>query len=139
MDKTILVEQLGEKLRSQVVQTHRAASEAREDARSGAPRAVNLALAQGQRSVHAREALDALEALKPRAWGKAEPIGLGAVVEIEDGAMGRTVFIAPVGAGEELTGPGGDGLFQVVTPVSPLGRALLGKRRGDLVELTVAG
>jgi transcription elongation GreA/GreB family factor len=137
MDKTFLVEQLGERLRAQVQHTHRSNQDAREEARTGAARAVNLALAQGQRSVAAREALDALDAFRVRPLKKGEPICLGAVVEVEDedGTGGRTLFLAPVGAGEELTGPGGDGFFQVVTPGSPFGRAVLGKRVGDVVEV----
>jgi transcription elongation GreA/GreB family factor len=61
------------------------------------------------------------------------------VVEVEDGECGRTLFLAPVGAGEELTGPDGDGIFQVVTPGSPFGKALLGKRLNDIVEVTLQG
>jgi transcription elongation GreA/GreB family factor len=70
---------------------------------------------------------------------RGETISLGAIVEVENGEAGRTLFLAPVGAGEELTGPDGDGIFQVVTPVSPFGKALLGKRVGDIVEVMVAG
>jgi transcription elongation GreA/GreB family factor len=62
---------------------------------------------------------------------------LGAVVEVEDEAQGRTLFLAPVGAGIELTGPGGDGFLSVVTPVSPIGKAVIGKRVGDTVEVMV--
>ncbi len=139
MDKTFLVEQLGEKLRAAVQRTHRSVTEAREDARSGAARAVNIARAHGERSAQAREALDALDSFRARPLQRGERIGLGAVVEIEDGEAGRTLFLAPVGAGEELTGPDGDGLFQVVTPVSPFGRAVMGKRVGDVVEVTLQG
>ncbi len=133
MDKTFLVAQLGEKLRTAVQQTHRASQDAREDARSGAARAVNIAKGQGQRSVAAREALDALDTFRVRPLRRNEPISLGAVVEVEDGECGRTLFLAPVGAGEELTGPDGDGFFQVITPASPFGRALIGKKVGDTV------
>ena len=68
---------------------------------------------------------------------KASPIGLGAIVEVEDGEGGKTLFVAPSGAGEELTGPDGDGFLHVVTPGSPMGRALMGKRVGDVVEVTL--
>ena len=139
MDKTFLVRQLGEKLRAAVQSSHAAAEEARADARSGAARAVNMAKGQGLRSVAAREALDALDGFHARPLGRGEPIGLGAVVEVEGELGGKTLFIAPVCGGEELSGPDGDGIFQVVTPVSPLGRALLGKRTGAQVEVMVAG
>jgi transcription elongation GreA/GreB family factor len=40
-----------------------------------------------------------------------------------------------VGAGAELTGPGGDGFLSVVTPGSPVGKALIGKRAGQQAEV----
>jgi transcription elongation GreA/GreB family factor len=139
MDKTFLLEQLGERLRAAVASTHKAGSEARQDAKSGAVRAVNLAKAQTQRELAAKAALDALNMFRPKVFRRGEAVGLGAIVEVEDGETGKTLFVAPVGAGEELTGPDGDGLFQVVTPSSPFGRALVGKRVGDVVEVKVAG
>ena len=63
----------------------------------------------------------------------------GALVELEDGEGGKTLFMAPAGAGEELTGPGGDGFLHVVTPGSPIGKGLLGKKVGDVVEVMVKG
>jgi transcription elongation GreA/GreB family factor len=139
MDKTFLLEQLGQKIRDAVILKHKAGAEARQDARSGADRAVNLAKGQTARELQAKAALDELILFRPKPFHAKEPIGLGAVVELEDGESGKTLFIAPVGAGEELTGPDGDGIFQVVTPVSPFGRALLGKRVGDVVEIPIRG
>jgi transcription elongation GreA/GreB family factor len=141
MDKHFLLEQLGDRMREAVRDSHRANTEAREDARSGAARAVNLARGHGLRETAAREALDALDGFRPRTLGRGEPICLGAIVEVEDEeeSCGRTLFLAPVGAGEELSGPGGDGIFQVVTPTSPFGRAVMGKRVGDTVEVMVRG
>ena len=128
-------------MREAVQLTHRASSTAQADAESGAARAINLALGQGRRSIEARAALDALDAFRPRPLRRGEAIGLGAVVELEleDDQSGRTVFLAPVGAGQELTGPDGDGVFQVVTPVSPLGKALMGRRVGEVIEVMLQG
>jgi transcription elongation GreA/GreB family factor len=139
MDKTFLMEQLGAKLRAAVQSTHRASEEARQDARSGAQRALNLAQGQTLRSVAAREALDALDEFRITPLKKGDVIGLGAVVEVEDGDAGRTFFVAPVCGGEELTGPDGDGIFQVITPSSPFGKALMGKKVGATVEVMIAG
>jgi len=84
---------------------------------------------------------DALTAFRPAPLPGSASIALGAVVEIEDEdtGEGRTFFLAPVGAGVTLTGPGGDGHLSVVTPVSPIGRAVLGRRTGDVVDVTVDG
>lgn len=139
MDKSFLVEQLGAKIREQAQATLRAATDAGQEARTGAARAVNLARATQVRTEAARATLDALDAFRVRPFKRGEPLGVGAVVEIEDGDAGRTLFLAPVGAGEELAGPGGDGVFQVVTPVSPIGKAIVGKRVGDVIEVMVKG
>lgn len=58
----------------------------------------------------------------------------GALVEVEteDGAT-TTYFLAPDGGGQKLEG------VQVVTPQSPLGAALMSRREGDEVEVTLAG
>jgi transcription elongation GreA/GreB family factor len=45
------------------------------------------------------------------------------------------VLIAPCGGGSKLA----NGTIQVVTPHSPLGRGLLGKRPGDECEVAVGG
>jgi transcription elongation GreA/GreB family factor len=60
---------------------------------------------------------------------------LGALLEAED-EDGETVryFLAAEGGGTKLKGG-----VQVVTPASPLGAALVGKRAGDEVELKLGG
>jgi transcription elongation GreA/GreB family factor len=139
MDKKQLTAQLAEKLKHIFQQAERANLDAGADAKSGAPRAVNLAAATNARLEAARQAWQAVTDFKPVPLAKGQRIGLGALVEVEDGECGKTLFVAPAGAGEELTGPGGDGLLQVVTPASPLGRGLLGKKVGDVVEVMVKG
>ena len=54
-----------------------------------------------------------------------------------DKEFARTFVMLPVGAGEELTGPDGDGIITVITPSSPVGRAMKGKRTGDVAEVTI--
>ena len=139
MDKSALVAQLAEKLRTAADQSLRFAEDARLEAKTGAPRAVNLAAATRARLEAAQAACEALADFEPQPMKKAECIGLGAIVEVEDAQGGKTLFMAPAGAGEELTGPDGDGFLYVVTPGSPFGRALMGKRVGDVIEVTVAG
>ncbi|MDZ4697687.1 MAG: GreA/GreB family elongation factor [Deltaproteobacteria bacterium] len=140
MDKTFLMAQLGTHLLAGVQEAHRAASEAKQDAASGANRAVNLARGLQQRKTLATAQLDALGEFRPQSLRRGEAIRVGAVVEVEgEEGNGRTLFIAPVGAGLELAGPGGDGIFHVVTPGSPFGRALVGKKVGDTVEVTIQG
>ncbi len=139
MDKHFLSAQLVQKLKATYDQALRYAEDTRVDAGSGAPRAVNLAAAARKRLEAAEAAWSAAAGFNPAPLKKGERIGLGSLVEVEDGEGGKTLFVAPAGAGEELTGPGGDGFLHVVTPGSPLGKALLGKRVGDVVEVTVHG
>lgn len=114
--------------------------EKREDARA-AHQLANLGRAQQKRAKQAMAELDSLAGFRPAPLPARAAIGLGAIVEIEDAdtGEGRTFFLAPVGAGVTLTGPGGDGLLSVVTPASPIGRAVLGRRVADVVDVTVDG
>jgi transcription elongation GreA/GreB family factor len=61
-------------------------------------------------------------------------VSLGALVEIEEKGATSRVFIAPARGGTALAGS----TVQVVTPSSPLGRALLGKVAGDDCDVRVA-
>ena len=150
MDKKALVEQLVEKLRSSAriaeAESDAAAIEARDGATPGervedsrtALEFSRLARAQALRAQEIRAAIDALLAFRPKPV--ADRVELGALVEVEDEeGRGQTLFLAPVGAGEELTGPGGDGFFTVVTPKSPIGSAVLGKREGESASARIRG
>src|SRR6476620_937803 len=151
MDKQFLVDQLAEKLRASGHVARKAGDAAAEEARAGATPAEKredgwvameyAGRARGQKDRAARTAAEVslLETFRPRPLPSRAPIALGAVVEVEDGEQGRTFFLAPVGAGVELSGPGGDGFLSVVTPRSPIGRAVIGRKVGDTVEVTVQG
>ncbi|HEX4421776.1 MAG TPA: GreA/GreB family elongation factor [Kofleriaceae bacterium] len=106
-----------------------------------------LARGQAQRVAELEAAIVLVGALALRAFAAGDPIALGALVTIdEDGgdsgdageagedAGPRRLFVAPHGGGSALAGG-----IQVVTPSSPLGRALLGKRVDDEVELRLPG
>ncbi len=112
-------------------------AEKREDARA-ALELGSLGRAQERRAQRAIAEIDELRRFRPTGG---LVVVLGTVVEIEDAdsGEGRTFFLAPVGAGVTLTGPGGDGFLSVVTPASPIGRAVLGHRVGDVVDVTVDG
>lgn len=151
MDKRFLVNQLTEKLRASVQVARKAGEAAAAEAREGATPAEkredarvaleqgSLARGQAERARKVAAELSTLEVFRPAALPAKGPVALGAVVEVEDDSQGRTFFLAPVGAGVELVGPGGDGYLSVVTPQSPVGRAVLGRRVGDTVEVTVQG
>lgn len=144
MDKTFLVEQLRQALQTSA----RVAVQATEGAAIGAQTAAgtdnrlrnaNLARAQAVRAERTYQEVAALDSFRPQPFPRGSRIALGAIVEVEDDAQGRTFFLAPVGAGTDLTGPGGDGFLSVVTPQSPIGKAVLGRRAGDAVEVELKG
>jgi transcription elongation GreA/GreB family factor len=151
VDKGWFVEQLKARLRASAGVARREGTAAAIEAREGASpmekstdarvalEYANLAGAQLRRAERASEDVAALERFHPGKFPAKAPIGVGAVIEVDDGEEGRTLFLAPVGAGVELTMPDGDGFLVVVTPASPLGRAVLGRRVGETVEVTVQG
>lgn len=95
-----------------------------------------LAGAQAARAAELKSTLQQLSELEPRAFGPEDPIRALALVELVDTDTDATlrVFLSPVGGGLKVKVQGA--LVQVVTPRSPLGDALMGKRAGDLVEVT---
>jgi transcription elongation GreA/GreB family factor len=114
--------------------------EKREDARA-AHQLQSLGRAQQRRAQQALAEADTLVAFKPGPLPPTSKVAVGAIVEIEDADTreGRTFFLAPVGAGITLTGPGGDGHLSVVTPSSPIGRAVIGRKTGEVIDVTVEG
>jgi len=156
LNKLYFIEQLAQQLKESEAVAERAQEEAREAARSMATdsekkedgRAAieqgTMATAQGARARKAQEELKALAAFSRQTlptFNRKTPVALGAIVDIaidgDDGHKERTFMLLPVGAGTELVGPGGDGFLSVITPASPVGRALLGKRSGDTFEISV--
>ena len=76
-----------------------------------------------------------LASLTPMPLTPTDTVKHGALVEAEDDdGEASFYFVAPEGGGTKLQG----GVL-VVTPLSPVGAALIGKREGDEVELRVAG
>lgn len=94
-----------------------------------------LARGEAARVEEMREGLIAVKAMSVRGVGEGEPVTVGALVATEQQGSTVVLLLAPSGGGTRLFG----GAVQVVTPQSPLGRALLGKRAGDDFELVVAG
>ncbi len=61
-------------------------------------------------------------------------MGQGALVRLkEKGGTTQTMLVAPAAGGTEITSDG-ETVF-IVTPVSPLGRAVWGRKKGDSFDL----
>ncbi len=89
-------------------------------------------LARGQ-SRQAKEILDSIEAynaLPTKDFAPGEPIDLTAVVELEVDGNRSTYFVGPRGGGLEVRL--GKKEVVVITPQSPLGQNIIGKKAGAL-------
>lgn len=97
-----------------------------------------LASGQSARAAALRKSVRDLSALTPRKTPPDASIELLALVEVIDEDHKRAhYFIAPTGGGKRLSALGSSVL--VITAGSPLGDALLGKRAGDIVEVSLGG
>lgn len=93
-----------------------------------------IARGQAQRVAELEAAIDAVKAMPLRAFGDGDAVAISALVVVDEDGAEHRYWLAPHGGGAALADD-----VSVVTPVSPLGRALLGKQAGDEVELPLAG
>lgn len=77
--------------------------------------------------------LTSASALVLRPFGAESPIAVSALVELDDGERTAFYFMSPVGGGVTLDVDGVS--VRVLTPASPLGRALIGQAIGSDVEV----
>jgi hypothetical protein len=94
-----------------------------------------LARGEALRIEELRGGLADVQSMALRAFGEGRPAALGALIVAEEGDGEVALWLAPYGGGNRLAAD----RVQVVTPKSPLGRALLGKRAGDECEVVLAG
>lgn len=96
-----------------------------------------------ERAASEAEELVRFAARGVRRFPRDAKVELGALVDVRIESDGeeeeKTLFFLPVGAGTELTGPGGDGFVSVVTPASQIGRTLLGALPGDVFDVELGG
>ena len=96
-----------------------------------------LALGQSKAAEEAAQAVAQFRALPLRDFTDADPIGLGALVTLETQGRRTHYFIGPRAGGTEISHEGRTVL--VITPSSPLGRQLVGRRSGDAFTLDQGG
>jgi transcription elongation GreA/GreB family factor len=156
--RNYFIEQLRKRLSQGAISAQRLEADASESARSLATESEkkedarvmleygSLAKAHAARSRKALAQLRTLDALIKNGvpeYSKRSPANVGAIVDVAgqdaQGPLERTFILLPVGGATELEGPGGDGFITVITPVSPVGKALMGKRVGDIVDVEVKG
>jgi transcription elongation GreA/GreB family factor len=97
-------------------------------------------IAQGQanRAQEILLAIDCFRTLELKTFLAESAIRLGAIVLLEEESREqRRIFLGPAAGGMKLKFAGAE--IMVITPDSPLGANLLGKKSGEEVELMTAG
>jgi transcription elongation GreA/GreB family factor len=96
-----------------------------------------LARGQSKQAAEIESAIAEFEKLAVRKFGGGEAIDIGALVELEPGGENSFYFIGPRAGGTEVVH--GKKEILVITPQSPLGEQLMGKKQGDQPQLTFGG
>lgn len=149
MNKTTLLARIVQTLEDDVEVLRRAAQTAYETATAEENIAENkydtlgleasyLATGQARRTAEIRQALLMYQQLIMRDYDPARGIQISNLVTLEDEqGHQRMLFLGPQGAGLKIGE--GEQMVTVITPRSPLGQLLIGKRVDDEVSLQVAG
>lgn len=96
-----------------------------------------LAQGQSKQAAELQAAIVDFKNLEPRTFSNSDPIGIGAYVELETRGERMSYFLGPRAGGTEVQHE--DQEVLVITPQSPLGAQLQGKKQGDHLNLAVAG
>jgi transcription elongation GreA/GreB family factor len=96
-----------------------------------------LARGLAKRVLELEHSLLRLNNLSLREFSGDDKLAVGALVEVEDEHSVRVYFISPAGAGLKCQIEGIEILS--VTSLSPIGRALVGKRLNDVIEVSLPG
>jgi transcription elongation GreA/GreB family factor len=142
VDKRRLADLVGERARRDLDVATRAQRASAEGARHEEARAEGdkdmrsteasyLARGQAARVEELREAAALLATLPATRLGPEDPVRVGALVLVDENDSKSLWLLAPAGAGIEVELDGSR--VSVVSTRSPLGRALLGRRAGDVV------
>ena len=94
-----------------------------------------LARGEAMRVEEMVEAITRLRFLDLRSFGPDDPIGLSALVSVEVDGAARRYLLVPVAGGLEIEHDGER--VMLLTPASPVGRALVGRFEGDDFVLTI--
>jgi transcription elongation GreA/GreB family factor len=148
MNKRAIIQKIVARLTEELLVYFRAAQFARAEATHESSKAENkydtrgleasyLARGQSKQAAEIEAAIAEFEKLPVKKFGADEPIGLGALVELEHGGEKSFYLIGPRAGGTEVVHDKKE-IF-VITPQSPLGEQLLGKKRGEQPQLNFGG
>lgn len=143
MDKRALIQAIIDQLSAELESYARSARATHEEATHEQSKAENkydtrgleasyLAQGQSRQAAEIVQAVKQFETLEPREFGKDDPIDVGALVELDCGADRLFYFLGPRAGGVEILHECKE--IVVMTPQSPMGRELLGRKQGDRFE-----
>jgi transcription elongation GreA/GreB family factor len=147
MNKRALIGKIVAQLTEELQVYFRAAAAARTEATHEQSKAENkydtrgleasyLARGQSRQAVEIQDSIAAFEKLVPRRFGGADLVDVGAFVELETEGEKAAYFIGPRAGGTEVIHDRRTVL--VITPESPLGKQLMGRKQGDVLKLILA-
>jgi len=96
-----------------------------------------LARGQSKQAAELETAIAEYQKLGVKKFAAGDAINLGALVELEHGGEKSFYFVGPRAGGTEIIHDRKEIL--VITPQSPLGEQLIGKKSGDTPPLTFGG
>ncbi len=148
MNKRAIIKKITEKLVSELKVYFRAAQFSRAEATHEQSKAESkydtrgleasyLARGQSKQAAELEAAIAEFEKLGPRKFADGDAIAVGALVELEHGGESSIYFLGPRAGGTEVLHDRKEIL--VITPQSPLGEQLMGKKSGDQPQLTFGG
>jgi transcription elongation GreA/GreB family factor len=148
VNKRKLVNAIIDKLREDLALYHKAAGAARAEATHEQSKAENkydtrgleasyLARGQSRQAAELAQAIAQFEKLAVRDFTTGDAVDTGAVVKLQAGKETSTYFIGPRAGGTEVMHENEEVL--VITPESPLGLQLMGRRAGERCELELGG
>jgi len=148
MDKRALIKKIVIRLTEELQVYFRAAQFSRAEATHESSKAESkydtrgleasyLARGQSKQAAEIEAAIAEFEKLPAKKFGTGDPIDLGALVELEVDGENLFYFIGPRAGGTEVLHDKKEIL--VITPQSPLGQQLIGKKQGERPQLTLGG
>ena len=96
-----------------------------------------LAHGQARQMVEMKASIEAFENMDLRKFGAGDPISTGALIALEHDGERTFYFIGSKAGGMEVRHE--EQVVLVITPQSPLGTQLQGKKLGDRLQLSLGG
>ena len=148
MNKRAIIQKITAKLVAELEIYFRAAQFSRAEATHESNKAENkydtrgleasyLARGQSKQAAELEAAIAEFGKLGVKKFADGDAIGIGALVELEHGGETSIYFVGPRAGGTEVKHDKKEIL--VITPQSPLGEQLVGKKAGDQPQLNFGG